>query len=115
MSSVGLWIWGRLSGQPAPPLFRAGGLRVVLIVLALAVVPATIGELRAARSPRDTPIQANPGSLLRPLALATIGLALLAIVSAGMRGAGPAWKEWHATGKLEAAQWSSAAGRGSPR
>jgi Nuclease-related domain len=103
-AAAGLWIWGRLSGQPAPGLISAGGLRVVLIVLALAVVPAVLGETRAAGLPRDTPIGVNRRSLLRPLAWVGIGLAALAIVSAGVRTAGPVWREMNASGTVEAVQ-----------
>jgi hypothetical protein len=116
-AAMGLWIWGLLSGQPAPQLFSAGSLRVVLVVLALAVVPAAIGEMQAARLSGDTPIRANRRSLLRPLAGVGIGLALLAILSLGVRTAGPAWQQANTSGKLEAVQerasgwWKAAEGK----
>jgi hypothetical protein len=116
-AAVGLTLWNLISGQPGPALFSAGGRRVVLIALALAVVPATISELRAAQAPGDTPVGANRSSLLRPLAAVGIGLAVLAIVSAGARAAGPAWGQLNASGAVEAVQerasglWKAAEGK----
>jgi hypothetical protein len=116
-AAAGLWIWGVLSGQPAPPLFSTGGLRVVLIVLALAVVPAAISEMRAARLSRDTPIQSNRGSLVRPLVGIALGLVVLAVVSAGVRAAGPTWSDLNSSGTVETVQerangwWKAAEGK----
>jgi hypothetical protein len=108
-AAVGLWLWSLLSGHPAPALTSAEGLRVILTALALAVIPAVLSEMRAARQPGDTPIRSDRRSLLRPLVWVGLALVVLAIVAAGTRAAGPAWKQLSASGGLEAAQQKAGA------
>ncbi len=103
-AAAGLWLWNRLSGQPGPPVLSPGGLQVAVGALALAVLPAVIGEVRAARLPRDTPIGANPGLLLRPVAGVAIGLAAVILASVAVRFGGPTWRGWVAAGRVQAVQ-----------
>ena len=66
---------------------------VVLFALALAIIPASIGETKSARSIGDTGNASARRSILRPVLFVIIGIALGFVLMAGGRTIGPAWQQ----------------------
>ncbi len=115
LTKIGLWVawvwpsrrcwacWSGtcLSNQDGPALVSNAGLRLVLIVTALAIVPATVSEIRAARQASDSPLAGERRSLLQPALVAVAGIALVAVLAAGVRLAGPTWTQLTEAGTVE--------------
>jgi hypothetical protein len=78
-----LWCWGRLRPEEAA-LSDAVSRLTILIPMALAILPATVGEIRSGPRMRDTSLRAIRWSFLRPfiIPLAAIVLTLGAALGA---------------------------------
>ena len=80
------------------------GLRLVLFAAAVAIVPATLSEMRAARRAEDSPLSTERRSLLRPVLVALATVVLVALLAAGVRLAGPTWTQLTEAGTVDTAQ-----------
>lgn len=100
-AGLGVVIWGALSEQGGPALLSAAGLRVVLLAMGLAIVPATLSELRAARRAGDTPLGAERRGWLQPLLVGVAAVALVAVLALGVRLAGPTWQQMVQSGAVD--------------
>jgi hypothetical protein len=80
VGAAGLWAWGQL--RP-PDATRPGSIfrLTLLIPMALAIVPATVGEIRSGPEMRDTSLRAIRWSFLRPFVLPLIAV-ILALAAA---------------------------------
>jgi len=78
-----LWCWGRLRPEDAA-LSGAASRLTILIPMALAILPATVGEIRSGPRMRDTSLRAIRWSFLRSfiIPLVAIVLALFAALGA---------------------------------
>jgi hypothetical protein len=100
-AGLGVVIWGAWSNQGGPALLSVEGLRVVLLAMAVAIIPATLSELRAARRASDTPLAAERRGVAQPMLTALAAIALVAVLAAGVRLAGPTWQELVRSGAVD--------------
>lgn len=103
-AALGLLVWNLLSGQEGPALMSNAGLRLALLAAAMAIAPATASEIRAARRASDSPLSGERRSLLQPALVAVAGIALVAVLAAGVRLAGPTWTQLTETGTVDSVQ-----------
>jgi hypothetical protein len=105
LALVGHWSWGHLGPELGGSLPAPSVGAVLLVALAIAALPAVIGEVRSTR-PRRQPPAISPGRLrfpLRPLKLAGLGITVLLLLVFLVPVAARAWQQWD----LERS-WSSA-------
>jgi hypothetical protein len=76
------WCWGRLRPEGAA-LSDAVSRLVVLIPMALAVLPATVGEIRSGPRMRDTSLRAIRWSFLRPFVIPLVAIVLALFAALG--------------------------------
>jgi hypothetical protein len=103
-AAVGLTLWNLLSGAEGPALMSPSGVRLPLVAMALAILPATIIEMRAARRTNDSPLGREGRSLLQPALVALAAIALVAVLALGVRWAGPTWQQLVGAGTVDNAQ-----------
>lgn len=107
-AAVGLTLWNLLSGAEGPALVSPSGVRLPLVAMALAILPATVAELRAARRANDAPLGRDGRSLLQPALVALAAIALVALLALGVRWAGPTWQQLVGTGTVDTAEdWAA--------
>lgn len=77
-----LWCWGQLrpgAGAPSGAVSRS----TLLIPMALAILPATVGEIRSGPRMRDTSLRAIRWSFLRPFVIPLVAIALALAAALG--------------------------------
>lgn len=101
-AALGVLIWGAWSSQNGPALVSVAGLRVALLAMSLAIVPATLSEIRAARRASDTPLAAEGRGIAQPILAGLAVVMLVAVLAAGVRLAGPTWQTLLRSGAVDA-------------
>ena len=104
LAGAGYWSFGQLDPDLSTSILDSTGVSVILFALALAILPAVLGEIRSARPAKTTAVRSARWRLLRPLALAAIGIALALALVAGAHVIGPAWQQFEVKGTLSTAQ-----------
>lgn len=104
LAGAGYWSFGQLDPDLSTSILDSTGVSVILFALALAILPAVLGEIRSARPAKTIPVRSARWRLLRPLLLAAIGIALALALVAGVQVIGPAWQQFEVKGTLSTAQ-----------
>jgi hypothetical protein len=104
LAGLGTWAWRKVAGDPGTGLVVVDVLAVNLALLSLTILPAALGEMRAARRTRGAPVLSAGQFLQRPARVAAAGLALALLLVAGAPVVGPAWQQLEVTGTLAAVQ-----------
>jgi hypothetical protein len=104
LAGAGYWSFGQLDPDLSTSILDSTGVSVILFALALAILPAVLGEIRSARPAKTTAVRSARWRLLRPLLLAAIGIALALALVAGAQVIGPAWQQFEVKGTLSTVQ-----------
>jgi len=104
LATTALWCWRQLHADPGMSMVHTSRVSTVLLALAFAIVPAARDEIGRARSAKGAAVSLPGRSLLRPLLLAAIGIALMFVLVAGSRVIGPVWQQFDVDGAVASAQ-----------
>ncbi|TEU08118.1 MAG: NERD domain-containing protein [Anaerolineales bacterium] len=104
--AAGLWFAGRFYADLGVDMPETVYTSIIFFGVALAALPSTAGEIWAAR-PKEGPADASPkGRTFRRALSGAVLVALIFVVTAGIRLTGPGW-DWHGLDSRVAAasQW----------
>ncbi|HUV94853.1 MAG TPA: nuclease-related domain-containing protein [Anaerolineae bacterium] len=105
LTGAGLWFAGKFYADMAVDIPETVRASIIFFAVALAALPSTAGEMWAAR-PKDPADASSKGRMLRWALSGAILVALVFVVTAGIRLAGPGWDWYGLDSRVGAAsQW----------
>jgi len=108
LSALALWFMARFYADVETNLADAVRTSIILFAVALAVLPATLGEASSIRPKEEAADKSSTARTFRRALWGAIGIALVFAALAGIRLVGPAWDRYCLDNKVVSAhEWAT--------